>query len=91
MRWSCHQATEVSRDSLELALGRSPSERVGVVRTLVEKVVVDEKALIIRLRRGPLLSYRGILVTIGGQAASGCWLTASMPSTNFIPLTSFGN
>ena len=26
-----------------------------------------------------------------GQAASGCWLTASMPSTNFIPLTSFGN
>jgi len=36
-------------------------------------------------------SYRGILVTIGGQAASGCWLTASMPSTNFIPLISFGN
>jgi len=25
------------------------------------------------------------------QAASGCWLTASMPSTNFMPVISFGN
>src|SRR5258708_25404391 len=26
-----------------------------------------------------------------GQAASGCWLTASMPSMNFTPVTTFGN
>ena len=26
-----------------------------------------------------------------GQAASGCWLTASMPSMNFTPVISFGN
>src|SRR5438552_17041701 len=26
-----------------------------------------------------------------GQAASGCWLTASMPSMNFMPVISFGN
>src|SRR5271170_2597496 len=25
------------------------------------------------------------------QAASGCWLTASMPSMNFVPVISFGN
>jgi hypothetical protein len=25
------------------------------------------------------------------QAASGCWLTASMPSMNFTPVISFGN
>ena len=25
------------------------------------------------------------------QAASGCWLTASMPSMNFMPVISFGN
>src|SRR5262249_39912893 len=26
-----------------------------------------------------------------GQAASDCWLTASMPSMNFTPVISFGN
>src|SRR4051794_34258793 len=26
-----------------------------------------------------------------GQAASGCWLTASMPSMNFTPVISFSN
>jgi D-threo-aldose 1-dehydrogenase len=26
-----------------------------------------------------------------GQAASGCWLTSSMPSMNFTPVTTFGN
>jgi hypothetical protein len=37
------------------ALGGSPGERAKVVRGLVEKVVVDEKMLTIKLRRGPLL------------------------------------
>jgi hypothetical protein len=34
-----------------------------------------------------------MLVTVGVRrlAASGCWLTASMPSMNFTPVISFGN
>ena|SRR2546423_5324251 len=38
-----------------------------------------------------LMSYCGMLVTVGGQAASGCWLRAWMPSMNFTPVISFGN
>jgi site-specific DNA recombinase len=37
------------------ALGGSPGERVKLVRELVEKIVVDEKILTIKLRRGLLL------------------------------------
>ena len=37
------------------ALGGSPAERAKLVRELVEKITVDEKTIIIKLRRGLLL------------------------------------
>src|SRR5205807_6075492 len=37
------------------ALAGSPGERASLVRELVEKIIVDEKAIIIKLRRGLLL------------------------------------
>src|SRR5205085_5293417 len=37
------------------ALGGSPGERAKLVRELVEKIIVDENAIIIKLRRGFLL------------------------------------
>ena len=37
------------------ALGGSPGERAKLVRDLVEKIIVDEKTIIIKLRRGLLL------------------------------------
>jgi hypothetical protein len=39
-----------------VALGRPPSERVGVVRALVEKVVVDEKTIIVKVQPDALLN-----------------------------------
>jgi DNA invertase Pin-like site-specific DNA recombinase len=40
---------------LAAALSGSPAERATLVRGLVQKVIVDEETLIIKLRRGPLL------------------------------------
>ena len=40
---------------LAAALGGSPDERAKLVRELVEKIIVDEKTITIKLRRGPLL------------------------------------
>src|SRR6267142_3136567 len=37
------------------ALNRSPAERAKVVRDLIEKVVIEEDAIMIRVRRGPLM------------------------------------
>src|SRR5207302_11422907 len=37
------------------ALGGSPWERATLVRELVEKIIVEEKTIIIKLRRGLLL------------------------------------
>src|SRR5947208_5179286 len=37
------------------ALNRSPAERAKVVRNLIEKVVIEEDAIMIRVRRSPLL------------------------------------
>jgi site-specific DNA recombinase len=37
------------------ALNRSPAERAKVVRDLIETVVIEEDAITIRMRRGPLL------------------------------------
>jgi hypothetical protein len=49
------------------ALGGSPAERAKLVRELVEKIIVDEKTIIIKLRRG-LSIGRGCPVTrIGGR------------------------
>src|SRR5205814_2384792 len=44
--------------------------------------------------RATLSLFAELLRNVGdgrGQAASGCWLTASMPSMNFTPVISFGN
>ena len=51
---------------LAVALGRSPSERVGVVRALVEEVVVDEKTIIVKVRPDALLSRDIPITRIGG-------------------------
>src|SRR6201997_1561006 len=50
------------------APGGSPGERAKLVRELVEKIIVDEKTIIIKLRRGLLL---------GGDAASSASEAAS--------------
>ena len=50
------------------ALGGSLRERARLVRELVEKIIVDEKTIIVKLRRGPLL---------GGDVPSSAWETAS--------------
>jgi site-specific DNA recombinase len=57
------------------ALSDSPGERAKLVHRLVEKVMVDEKTMIIKLRRDPLL---------GGNV----WSSASEdPSDNTVELT----
>ena len=50
------------------ALGGSPGERVKLVRELVEKIIVDEKTLTIKLRRGLLLG--GDVPSSATEAAS---------------------
>ena len=50
------------------ALGGSPGERVKLVRELVEKIIVDEKILTIKLRRGLLLG--GDVPSSASEAAS---------------------
>src|SRR5881227_913661 len=40
---------------LAAALGGSPDQRAKLVRELVEKIIVDEKTIIIKLQRGALL------------------------------------
>jgi DNA invertase Pin-like site-specific DNA recombinase len=50
------------------ALGGSPGERAKLVRELVEKIIVDEKTIIIKLRRGCLLG--GDVPSCASEAAS---------------------
>jgi hypothetical protein len=50
------------------ALSGSPGERAKLVRELVEKVIVDEKTIIIKLRRGLLLG--GDVLSFASEAAS---------------------
>src|SRR5438067_88728 len=50
------------------ALGGSPGERAKLVRELVEKIIVDEKTIIIKLRRGLLLGED--VASSASQAAS---------------------
>ena len=45
----------IMQKRLATALDRSPAERARVVRDLIEKVMVDEKTIIIKLRPGALL------------------------------------
>jgi DNA invertase Pin-like site-specific DNA recombinase len=48
---------------LAAALGGAPDERAKLVRELVEKIIVDEKTIIIKLQRGVLLCDNTIEVT----------------------------
>jgi hypothetical protein len=57
------------------ALGGSPGERAKLVRELVQKIIVDEKTITIKLRRGPLL---------GGDVPS---CTSDEPSDSALELT----
>src|SRR5712664_3209149 len=57
------------------ALNRSPAERAKVVRDLIEKVVIEENTIAIRVRCGPLL---------GGPVSSS---SAENPSVSSIELT----
>src|ERR1700740_1254070 len=50
------------------ALGGSPGERAKPIRDLVEKVIVDERTIIIKLRRGLLLG--GDVASSASEAAS---------------------
>jgi site-specific DNA recombinase len=50
------------------ALGGSPGERAKLILELVEKIIVDEKTIIIKLRRGPLLG--GDVPSPASEAAS---------------------
>ena len=50
------------------ALGGSPGERARLVRELVEKIIVDEKTIIIKLRRGLLVG--GDVPSSASEAAS---------------------
>ncbi|HEX3524684.1 MAG TPA: recombinase family protein, partial [Stellaceae bacterium] len=50
------------------ALGGSPGERTKLVHELVEKIIVDEKTIIIKLRRGLLLG--GDVPSSASEAAS---------------------
>src|SRR5690348_12766525 len=53
---------------LAATLGGSPDERAKLVRELVEKIIVDEKTIIIKLQRGALL--RGDVPS--SASADGC-------------------
>ncbi len=60
---------------LAAALNRSPAQRAKVVRDLIEKVVIEENTIAIRVRRGPFL---------GGSVSSS---SAENPTDSPIELT----
>jgi hypothetical protein len=61
---------------VKAALGGSPGERAKLIRELVEKVIVDERTIIIKLRRGLLL---------GGDVASSASEAASDSAVELTP------
>jgi hypothetical protein len=63
------------------ALGGSPGERTKLVRELVEKIIVDEKTLIIKLRRGLLLGGDVPSCASGEPSESAVELTAAVAFT----------
>src|SRR5207253_3973021 len=58
----------LARARMAAALGGSPGERAKLVRELVEKIIVDEKTIIIKLRRSLLLG--GHVPSSASEAAS---------------------
>ena len=63
------------------ALGGSPGERAKLVRELVEKIIVDEKTIIIKLRRGLLLGEDVASSASGAASDSAVELTATVAFT----------
>jgi site-specific DNA recombinase len=66
---------------MAVALGGSPGERVKLVRELVDKIVVDEKILTIKLRRGVLLGGDGASSASEAASDSAVELTAAVAFT----------
>jgi hypothetical protein len=60
------------------ALGGSPGERAKLVHELVEKIIVDEKTIIIKLRRGLLLG--GDVPSSASEAASDSAVDLAAPA-----------
>jgi DNA invertase Pin-like site-specific DNA recombinase len=60
------------------ALGGSPGERAKLVHELVEKIIVDEKTIIIKLRRGLLLG--GDVPSSASEAASDSAVDLAAPT-----------
>ena len=63
------------------ALGGSPGERAKLVRELVEKIIVDEKTIIIKLRRGLLLGEDVASSASEAASDSAVELTATVAFT----------
>jgi DNA invertase Pin-like site-specific DNA recombinase len=63
---------------LAAALGGSQGERAKLVRELVEKIIVDEKTIIIKLRRGLLLGGDGPSCASGEPNDGAVELTAAV-------------
>jgi len=63
------------------ALGGSPGERAKLVRELVEKIIVDEKTIIIKLRRGLLMGGMSRHPHWRPQVTSAVELTAAAAFT----------
>jgi hypothetical protein len=67
--------------SMAAALGGSPAERAKLVRELVEKIIVDEKTLTIKLRRDLLLGGDGPSCASDEPSDSAVQLTADAAFT----------
>src|SRR6202162_5801703 len=66
---------------LDAALGGPPGERAKLVHELVEKIIVDEKTIIIKLRRGLLLGGDGPSSASDEPSDSAVELTATAAFT----------
>src|SRR5467141_3133919 len=66
---------------VKAALGGSPGERAKLVHELVEKIIVDEKTIIIKLRRGLLLGGDGPSSASDEPSDSAVELTAAAAFT----------
>src|SRR5215471_7996751 len=63
---------------LAVALSGSPKDRAKLVRSLVEKVIVDEKTIIIKLRPGALLGSDVPSPALDDPSASAIELTTAV-------------
>jgi hypothetical protein len=70
---------------LAAALGGSPDKRAKLVRELVEKIIVDEKTIIIKLQRGPLLDGDVPSSASADGSDNAVELTAAVAVTRRVP------